>query len=376
MPGYRMALAASLVGLFLLLPGCGGDDAGPAPGASGGESTGADGGGTPPAARPTTLEELALYNGADWEEILTEGARKEGTVVWYTSLAGDVIDALAKGFNDKYGVPVDIFRAPTKDLLARVLEEAQTGRSRVDVLEATTPTGLILLDQGLLQPYWVPDLAGLPEGAIRSAEGGAIYWMTDRESYIGFAANTDRLPASALPVTYDDLMKPELKGHMAIAGSDTGMRMIGNLATHKGEEFVQRLKGQEIVIQQVSGKALSDLIVSGEVWASPTIFRDHAEQSAQQGAPIVWKPLEPVTTNAGIVQILKGAPHAHAAVLLARFLLAEDDGQRILAEHHYGGAKGDPGFERWYPETGLTGSGYDEKQRGWNDLMRSIGRAQ
>jgi hypothetical protein len=38
------------------------------------------------ASKPTTLAELAKYKGADRERILYEGAKKEGKLVWYTSL--------------------------------------------------------------------------------------------------------------------------------------------------------------------------------------------------------------------------------------------------------------------------------------------------
>jgi hypothetical protein len=36
--------------------------------------------------KPTTLAELAVYNGPDREQLLVAGAKKEGKVVWYTRL--------------------------------------------------------------------------------------------------------------------------------------------------------------------------------------------------------------------------------------------------------------------------------------------------
>ncbi|HYJ14502.1 MAG TPA: hypothetical protein VE170_03375, partial [Candidatus Limnocylindria bacterium] len=38
--------------------------------------------------KPGTLSELVAYTGADREKILIAGARAEGKVTWYTSLAG------------------------------------------------------------------------------------------------------------------------------------------------------------------------------------------------------------------------------------------------------------------------------------------------
>ena len=38
--------------------------------------------------KPASLQELAAYSGADREQILAAGAKAEGKVTWYTSLAG------------------------------------------------------------------------------------------------------------------------------------------------------------------------------------------------------------------------------------------------------------------------------------------------
>ncbi len=40
---------------------------------------------SPAAKRPVTVAELPLYNGADRQQILEEGAKKEGTLLLYTS---------------------------------------------------------------------------------------------------------------------------------------------------------------------------------------------------------------------------------------------------------------------------------------------------
>ena len=38
--------------------------------------------------KPKTLDELASYTGTDRPQILLEGAKAEGKIVWYTSLSG------------------------------------------------------------------------------------------------------------------------------------------------------------------------------------------------------------------------------------------------------------------------------------------------
>jgi iron(III) transport system substrate-binding protein len=60
--------------------------------------------------KPSTFADLAKYNGADRERILYEGAKKEGKLVWYTSLVPH--KHIAKVFQFKYpGIEVDVYRA-------------------------------------------------------------------------------------------------------------------------------------------------------------------------------------------------------------------------------------------------------------------------
>ena len=52
--------------------------------------------------KPMTVTEIATYNGADREQLLYAGAKTEGKVVWYTSLAGDSYKGMVKAFETKY----------------------------------------------------------------------------------------------------------------------------------------------------------------------------------------------------------------------------------------------------------------------------------
>src|SRR5438105_12967103 len=75
--------------------------------------------------KPMSLSELVAYSGADREQILIYGAKAEGKVVWYTSLAGSSYRELAQGFEKKYpGVKVDVYRAASNERMAKITDEA------------------------------------------------------------------------------------------------------------------------------------------------------------------------------------------------------------------------------------------------------------
>ncbi len=324
--------------------------------------------------KPATLAELVAYTGADREQILVAGAKAEGKVVWYTSLAGSSYKELAQGFEKKYpGVKAEVYRAASNELLARIDAEAKARQYLADTIETTLPLLKSLREDGLLAVYYSPHLAKYPAHAKESAGKGLYYWGVNRESFIGVGYNPNLIAPDAVPKNFAGLLNPRLKGKMGFTTSETGVRMMGAMLKFKGEEFAKKLKAQDVSLHSVSGRAIADMAISGEVPISPSIFRDHAMESKLKGAPIDWVPMEAVPTNAGATSILYQAPHPHAAVLMADFILSPE-GQKILEDLQFGSPSKDFGFKRWYPEGGLNTAQYDREATAWQKALREIGR--
>jgi len=323
--------------------------------------------------KPSTLSELVAYTGADREQILIAGAKAEGKVTWYTSLAGSSYKELAQGFEKKYGVKVDVYRAASSELMARISAEAKARQYLVDTIETTLPLLKSLREDGLLAVYTSPHLMKYPAHAKEKAGNGLYYWGVNRESFIGVGFNPSLIPVSAVPKNFDGLLNPQLKGKLGMTTSDTGVRMMGAMLKFKGEEFVRKLKAQEVALHSVSGRAMADMAISGEVPLSPSIFRDHAMESKLKGAPINWVAMEGVPTNAGATAIVYQAPHPHGAVLMADYILSPE-GQKILEDLQFGSPSKDFGFKRWYPEAGLNTDQYDREATKWQKQLRELGR--
>ena len=325
------------------------------------------------AQRPPSIADLALYAGADREQMLAAGAKKEGKLVWYTALAGGSYKDLAQAFQAKYGVQVESYRGTSKDLISKFLAEAQAKRYLMDVAESSPPILMLMQALKMVQPFANPYVAKLIPDAREEAGKGAVFWATVRESYMGFAYNKNKLPASAVPKNYDDLLKPALKGRMSFVTTDTGSRTVGGMLRVKGEEYLKRLRAQEITMHSISGQALNDFIVGGEVEASPTIFRNHALVAAEKKAPVVWVPMDIVPASAGSAGLSTQAPHPHAAVLFVDFLFSPD-GQKILESYDYGSPAKEYGFKRWYPEKGVTIQQLERESDKWERGLRELGR--
>jgi len=324
--------------------------------------------------RPVSINELASYNKPDREKVLFEGAKKEGKLMWYTSLTGGPNQEVPKAFETKYpGIKVDVYRGSSDDLAARILQEAQAKHFIVDSIETTFPVLKVMQDYKFLMPYFSSYLAKYPDETKEKADKALVYWATDRESYIGLAYNTNVIPAGAVPKSYNDLLKPESKGRIGFATSDTGNRVIGAMLATKGPQYLAKLKSQDVTLHAVSGRAILDMVISGELGASPTVFLSHSRVSISKGAPIKWVPMDVVPTNAGGVALPANAPHPHGALLFADYLLSPE-GQKLLGKFGLDSAMNRPPFKRWYAEAGMTVDQYDRENEKWEKLLRDIGR--
>jgi iron(III) transport system substrate-binding protein len=321
------------------------------------------------------LADLVSYMGADREQMLYAGAKAEGKLMWYTSLAGGSYKALIAAFEAKYpGVRIDVYRAGGADLVVRLGEEYKAGRHLVDAIETTEGNLMFMRDSRLLHPYNSPVLKSYPDDAKEEAGKGLYYWALARESYIGFTYNKNLLSAAAVPKNFDGLLHPELKDKMGIPlGGASGSRAIGAMVKAKGEEFVRKLKDQQIKLYSLDAPALVNIIASGEVAASPAIFQSHTWLAASKGAPVEWVPMDLVPNNVGSAAIALKPPHPYAAVLMADFLLSPD-GQKVLEKFRYGSATKEQPFKRWRPERGLTTEKYEKEVEHWEKLLKQIGR--
>ena len=135
-------------------------------------------------AQSKSVADLANYRGADREEVLKAGARKEGKLVWYTSLTAH--REIANVFEAKYpGIKAETYRAGPADLAQRLLAEAAARRNIADLIETTPSTLMVMRDNKLLMPYFSPHLAIFPDDSKESSDKTRVYWTTDRESMVG-----------------------------------------------------------------------------------------------------------------------------------------------------------------------------------------------
>jgi iron(III) transport system substrate-binding protein len=327
-----------------------------------------------PAAKPSTVAEIALYQGRDREQLLVDGAKREAQLFFYNS--NTWLSTVAQEFEKKYPfIKVSVWRSDSKNIVKRVMEEYASGRFLADVVETTDASLGILMRKGIFQEYYSPESAAYNDEVKEKGKNG-IYYLADREIYIGLGFNTKLIPVADAPRTYKDLLDPKWKSKMSITNTDTGIRWIGNAETAIGRDYLEKLSRQEVRVQNVAAAAIAGLIVSGEVPLSPTIFNSNIYTAKETGAPVEWRPLEPVVANVGSSGITSKAPHPHAALLFLDYLHSRE-GQRVVMKGGLGSPREDVGsleqkFKKTYFESRYSLEEFEKKFSEWEELMKQL----
>ncbi|MGC2517689.1 MAG: extracellular solute-binding protein [Burkholderiales bacterium] len=269
-----------------------------------------------------------LYRGADREQRLLERARQEGSVVLYTSLATTESMPLAQAFEKKYGVKVELWRAVSEKVVQRAVTEARARRFSVDVIETNGPELEMLAREQLLSEFFSPHVADLPASALPAHR----LWVSDRMNFFVVAYNTNKVRREDLPKTYEGFLDPRWKGRIALEATDS--EWLGTLVKLWGEPramgFLHQLAAMRPDIRK-GHVLLSELIAAGEVEVGLTVYNANAESMKRRGGPIDWVPVEPVVARPQAIGLAKNAPHPHAALLFADFVLSAQGQELFLS---------------------------------------------
>lgn len=289
---------------------------------------------------------IAMLDGPDRQKLLEEGAKKEGTVIWYCSLTENtVLRPLAQAFEKKYPfVKLTYWRSGSTAIIQKTTAELLAKAPVVDVIEGSG-TAVPLIAAKAVIPFTSPHIADYQE----------IYrdprhlWAATRFSYYGLGYNTKLVSKADVPKNYDALLDPKWKGKMAWrVGDSTGAELFITavrlaMGDDKAVPYLKKLSSQEIIPFTSSARALVNQVIAGEYPIGLNIFLHHPIYSALQGAPSASQSIEPVPSTVGTIQLSRGVRHPYAAMLLIDFVLSPD-GQTVMAKRDYlpGNSKVEP----------------------------------
>ena len=284
------------------------------------------------------LATFALFSSYAADEATIAAAKKEGEVVWYTTLIVDqAVRPLVDAFEKKYpGVKVRFARSQGPETTMKLLQEARAGNIQVDVMDATL-SGVV----GIPDDIMVQLPAALASTVADSDRIPGDRWIPITQYFSCVAINTDLVKEAEAPKTFDDLLNPRWKGKMAwhaTADLSGPPGFIGNVLTQMGKEkgmvYLRKLAEQKIMVLPTSQRGVMDQMISGEYQVQLMAVTHHAVISSKQSAPVRWLKVEPLIITGSYVGLVGKAPHPNASKLLSEFLLS-DEGQTVLRNANY-----------------------------------------
>ena len=271
---------------------------------------------------------MYAYRGGDRDARLLAGARREGSLMLYTSMQLVDSQPLTEAFEKKYGIAVKIFRASGEKLAQRVLGESRGGRHDVDAIETDGAQVEILHREKQLAPFYSPSVRDIPANIV-PAHGE--YVPTRLTLYV-MAYNTQKVKPADVPKTYEDLLDRQWTGRMALEAEDVQWfaAVVKAMGEDRGLAYFRKLAALAPGLRN-GHTLLAELVAAGEIDIAIDAHVQGVARLKAKGAPIDWKPLQPAFGQAASIGLARDAPHPHAALLFADFILSRE-GQEIIHE--------------------------------------------
>jgi iron(III) transport system substrate-binding protein len=258
----------------------------------------------------------------------------------YTSVTQETVDAVVAGFRRANpGGTVEVFRAPTGELAARIAAEQREGDLQADVLWLTDPLSMALYEQDGLLRSFQPEGAEVVPAGLRT---GASWGTRILPMVVVQQAGLDP------PVTaWSDLTRPEYRVMLpdpGFAGSALGV--LGYLASAEGFGFYRALR--EAGATQVSSPGE---VVTGVAEGRATVgitLEATAREAVEDGSPIevVWPAPGGIAVYSPIA-VVEGSRHSSAEAIIS-FVLSRD-GQLAIAATGWQPVRDDVEWDRTHP---------------------------
>jgi iron(III) transport system substrate-binding protein len=263
---------------------------------------------------------------------LIEAAKKEGKVIWYTSVDLPLAEKVAKSFEAKYpGVAVRVERSGAERVFQRISQEYGSNIHAVDVVNSSDASHSIVWKKGNLLEAFVPeDVAKFFPAEHKDPDG---MFASFRVSLCIIAYNTDLVKKEDAPKSFADLLQPKWKSKMVKAHpgySGTIMTATFQMARDLGWGYFEKLAAQNVMQVQSSADPPKRLALGER-----SVMADGNEYNifeiGEKGGPVA-----PVYATEGSPLIVgpsavfKAAPNPNAAKLFTAYSFTPECQQLII----------------------------------------------
>src|SRR4030081_1003367 len=263
---------------------------------------------------------------------LIEAAKKEGKVVWYTSIDLAVAEKISASCKEKFGgIEVRVERTGAERVFQRIGQEYASNVHAVDVANSSDASHLLTWKaQDMLLPYVPEDVAKYYKPEHRDADG----------TYAGFRAtlspiayNTKLVKAEDAPTSFKDLLDPKWKGKIVKAHpgySGTILTATFEMVRDIGWEYYEALAKQNVMqVQSATDPPKKLSLGERSVMADGTEYNIFLLKESGQPVEAVY-PTEGTPFIVGPNGIFKDGPNPNAAKLFQNYCFTPEAQQIII----------------------------------------------
>lgn len=258
---------------------------------------------------------------------LIDKAKQEGSVAIYSSQGTDQLNDVAKRFQAKYGVRVDVLRDVDANIEAKVNVEHDSKKGIGDVVVVSDKAFVDTKGQaGYFVPATGPDFDNPAYNKAQNMTSSGSFVIS--AAVFAFGWNTQAVPGGMK--SYLDLLDPKLKGKIGVPDPAVSPSIVDYyfyLQEQLGPDIVSKLAAQKPQIFPSVLTAAQNLTsgqISGALAVQPLV------DEKTSGAPVDFKVPSPAWGARFFGSVTSVAPHPNAAQLLADYLVTMD-GQQAIA---------------------------------------------
>lgn len=264
-----------------------------------------------------------------------KAAAATDTVMLYSSMQEDQLNAVKKAFEKKYpNIKMDYYFAGTGKVITKIATEAKSGQVAADVIWVGDPADYIGFKKlGILQKYESPEAKNIDKAFI-DPEG---YYTGARMMNMGIAYNTTKVKKEEAPKTWNDLLDPKWKGQIVMTDPGTAgttKYAVGALIASKdyGTAYFEKLKANGTELQ--SGTTATHNQIAAGAYKVGMCLDYVTNNLKSKGSTIEFVYLDKdIVSIFSPVAMVKGAKNDKNGKLLVDFILSKE-GQEVLVANN------------------------------------------
>jgi iron(III) transport system substrate-binding protein len=257
-----------------------------------------------------------------------DAARKEGKAVIYGTVVPQVMGQIQNGFETKYGIKTEYWRADATKVIDRVLTEWRSGKPGFDIVIGARGPLALGKEERVYAKYSPAAAANFP-AKFKDKDGQLIAW---RITPVGILYNTELVKATEAPKSLDELLDPKWQGKISMPDPSrhaSTAQYLWNLQQVKGDKWMDFAKGlakqKPMLVESYS--TVPNAIVRGEAHLGIS----YIQYTGQTKGPIGFASIEQVFADPSDAALSAKAMNPNAAKLFIEYLCSAE-GQKKVAE--------------------------------------------